>query len=365
MKLSEKELNYYFNQDVVPYLESQLANALPAREGERPVLVYTGAQPGAGKSRLNERVEREYPGIVTVVGDDLRQFHPDYERLMRKNPLAMPEATAQASGQWIAMSAQYLRERGADVLIETTLRSGQAMAGTIDEFRGAGYEIHLRALAVPQQVSRLSTVERYVGQVEARGAGRWTPGKAHDDAYRLAPATIETLISSGRVDRLVVENRGGEVLFERDYQGMKSTERQAAGVEAAQMFELSRRPTMMSASQAQQWCEQAWRDLGRVANIETKDSDLLSTVQHIITTDTPVMAAQAWPEDPAVRSRAVEHIAEHSSWVEPLLRVDRARTMMSAAMPAHRSQGSSKTSQVSLPPRPPINAPEQRRGMSL
>ncbi len=90
----------------------------------------------------------------------------------------MPAATAQASGQWIGMAADYLRAQRSDVLIETTLRSPEAMVQTISAFRQAGYVVELRVVAVPQEVSRLSTVERYtrqVGRTRARGGGPRRP----------------------------------------------------------------------------------------------------------------------------------------------------------------------------------------------
>ncbi len=215
---------------------------------------------------------------MPVIGDDLRQFHPDYARLMREEPLSMPAATAQASGQWIGMAADYLRAQRSDVLIETTLRSPEAMAQTISAFRQAGYVVELRVVAVPQEVSRLSTVERYTRQVEDTGAGRWTPAAAHDEAYAKAAGTVEELIASGRVDRLVIEDRGGSVLLDRSYFGLRDRELSTVGRQAAGAVE-------------------------RVHALSGSTPDLLDTIRTVATVDSREVAVRAWPHD-GVRARA-------------------------------------------------------------
>ena len=65
-----------------------------------PLTVFFGGQPGAGKTMGQRRIEAMHPDehLVKIIGDDLRQFHPDYTRLVEEAPLDMPSATAHASG---------------------------------------------------------------------------------------------------------------------------------------------------------------------------------------------------------------------------------------------------------------------------
>lgn len=297
-ELSEGQLHTYFQQDVRPHLEEQRAQAAGGRSWP-PALVYTGGQPGAGKSRANERVAQARPSLVPIIGDDLRQFHPDYARLMREDPLSMPEATAQASGRWIGMAADYLREQRADVLIETTLRSPDAMAATIAGFREAGYVVELRVVAVPHEVSRLSTVERYAGQVEATGAGRWTPAAAHDEAFARATGTVRDLVAAGAVDRFVIEDRAGAVLFDQSYFGIRDEGMQRAGHEAAATFENARGADQMTPEAARSWFELAHEQIDRVNRLGQRDPDLLATVDRIGSVDGATVAERAYPGDPA------------------------------------------------------------------
>lgn len=296
-QLSAQQLRTRFENRVIPYLEDLRSQARGAGAWP-PVLVYSGGQPGAGKSRANERAAKARPSLVPVIGDDLRQFHPDYARLMREDPLSMPSATAQASGQWIGMAADYLREQRSDVLIETTLRSGEAMAQTISAFRQAGYVVKLRVVAVPHEVSRLSTVERYTRQVEDTGAGRWTPAAAHDEAYAKAIGTVEELIASGRVDRLVIEDRAGSVLLDQSYFGLRDHELAEAGQQAADALERARSVEKMTPDAARGWLDLAREQIERVRALTDTTPDLLDTVRTIATVDARTVTVRAWPQDP-------------------------------------------------------------------
>ncbi|MGO3233225.1 MAG: zeta toxin family protein [Microbacterium sp.] len=330
-ELSAEQLRARFEQRVIPYLEEQRAQASGGHSWP-PVLMYTGGQPGAGKSRANERAAHARPALVPVIGDDLRQFHPDYPRLMRTDPLSMPEVTAHASGRWIGMSADWLREQRADVLIETTLRSPEAMASTIASFREAGYVVELRVVAVPHEVSRLSTVERYTGQVEATGAGRWTPAAAHDEAFARAAGTAADLVASGAVDRFVIEDREGAILFEQSYFGIRDEGLQRAGREAGAAFENARAVDQMTPAAARSWFELAHVQVGRVAELGQRDPDLFATIERIGGADGAAVAERAYPGDPA-RARAT------SAELGAAARESVARSRGDVERPAKKSLG--------------------------
>lgn len=55
-----------------------------AERSDKPCTVFVGGQPGAGKTRATHlvRVSGLHDGpLLPVNGDDLRQYHPDYDRL--------------------------------------------------------------------------------------------------------------------------------------------------------------------------------------------------------------------------------------------------------------------------------------------
>lgn len=304
-ELTPEQLHKRFAELIVPYLHKQQSSDAGGHSWP-PVVVYVGGQPGAGKSRANERAARGRPSLVPVIGDDFRQFHPAYSRLMREDPLSMPSVTARASGQWIGMSAAYLREQRADVLIETTLRSPEAMAATIGDFREAQYVVELRVVAVPHEVSRLSTLERYLGQVEQVGAGRWTSSAAHDEAFAAAPATVEHLVARGAVDRVVIEDRTGEVLFDRSYLGDRDDGLRRAGRKAGLAVESARSVERMTPDGARAWLDLARAQCVKLSDLQVATSaDLLATVERLVTRDAYAVAARAYPRDPARVNMAV------------------------------------------------------------
>jgi hypothetical protein len=66
-----------------------------ARPAAHPVGVIVGGQAGAGKTRAVQDACAEHDAL-SIPSDDLRLYHPDYKRLMRQDPLGMPDATDEA-----------------------------------------------------------------------------------------------------------------------------------------------------------------------------------------------------------------------------------------------------------------------------
>jgi len=109
---------------------------------EPPIEVLLGGQPGAGKTRATALVAKElYPdaGVTPIVGDDFRQFHPDYRRTLREDPLRTPEVTAAAVGRWVQMSVEHAVEHRFPVLVEGTWRNAGVPLRAAEMAQGAGY----------------------------------------------------------------------------------------------------------------------------------------------------------------------------------------------------------------------------------
>ncbi|QWW19455.1 zeta toxin family protein [Schaalia sp. 19OD2882] len=86
-ELTQDQVRTVFDAEIRPELDR--LGALPQAVG-RPVVVFVGGQPRAGKSQSLARVQERYPGFVPVVGDDLRAYHPDHRHLMRTDPWPCP-----------------------------------------------------------------------------------------------------------------------------------------------------------------------------------------------------------------------------------------------------------------------------------
>ncbi|WP_419040696.1 zeta toxin family protein, partial [Parolsenella catena] len=179
--------------------------------------VFVGGQPGAGKTRATHlvRVSGLHDGpLLPVNGDDLRQYHPDYDRLCDEEPLAMPERTAKASAAWIRMTMEYVDAERIPAIVEGTWRNAATVLDEAANAKRAGRSTHAVVLAVPPVLSRLAMLERYYRDRSVGLSARWTPASAHDNAVANLPATVRAVAMSPLADRLTVIDRDGGVLYD-------------------------------------------------------------------------------------------------------------------------------------------------------
>ncbi|MGL4339996.1 MAG: zeta toxin family protein [Rhodoglobus sp.] len=298
-ELSAEQLHSIFETAIRPKYDR-----LVTVSSRRPTFVLIGGQPGAGKTESVAAARLSVPDAIEVIGDDLRRFHPAFPELMRTDPLRMPDATQQAANAWVHKSLDYLCERNASVLMETTLRNPEAVQNTLGHFRSAGYEVELRVLAVPETLSRLGTVERYVGQVEREGAGRWAPAVVHDAAYERMPESITRAINGGLVDRVTVQQRDDVTLLDAT---VAKTDVHAAH-NAMDALTGGRKIEAMTPGQASAWL----RGVERAATFmvhepQAVNDDIVRTIQKL-GADAPTVAGAAHPDDAQRRQEAAARI---------------------------------------------------------
>lgn len=178
----------------------------PGREW--PVLVLLGGQPAAGKTQAQRTILAEHPDddLVEVTGDDLRRYHPDYDRLAREQPFLMPGATAPVSGGLVRLAVEHAHKRRYSLLLEGTFRDTGMVTGTAARFADAGYRVEVAAVATPAVVSRLSAEMRSLAGGSPR-IGRWTPPAAHESALEHSPGVVAALEALPQVDRVQVFSR--------------------------------------------------------------------------------------------------------------------------------------------------------------
>ena len=303
-ELSEAQLREIFERHIRPQFD-RVGSSL--RADPVPTMVLLGGQPGSGKSRAIGRIEAQYPGIISVVGDDLRIRHPDYDRLMREDPLSMPRETGQAASRWARMAMEYLREQRRSALVETTLRQPDMVREVVTEFRQAGYRIELRVVAVPLEVSRLGTIARYADQVEKSGAGRWAVSTVHDTAAAAVPGTASDVVRDGMIDHVTIESRQGEVYFETS---LRPQQWMSAALDVRQAIDAAREPERLPAAEARAWLETATTSVQTCVRSGQSDSDLLATVGRMVDRDAPRVVRAAYPGDERAQRRALERLRE-------------------------------------------------------
>ncbi|OII60605.1 hypothetical protein BJP40_00535 [Streptomyces sp. CC53] len=138
--------------------------------------------------------------LVPLTGDELRAFHPRYQKLLDGHPLLFPNVTAQASEAWMRMSIEHARDHGYSLILEGVFRDPEMTVATAREF-AAAHRVELVWLGVRAERSRLDSLHRYLE------AGRWTPPTAHDSAYRRMPQTLAAAERSPDVQRVTLTDR--------------------------------------------------------------------------------------------------------------------------------------------------------------
>jgi hypothetical protein len=215
-RLSETQHQAIFEQKIKPALFAGM------KPSSQPVAVIFGGQPGAGKSAAVDAAMLELAprgGAVQIIGDDLREFHPGYARLMKRDDKTAAFYTDRDTGLWVEKTIAEARVQRCNVVIEGTMRDGNKVAATMESLRSAGYEIDARALAVAARLSEQGILQRYEGQKADRGMGRMTTPEAHKAAYEGMLTTLARIERDRLADRVTIFRRGAVVIYTNELQG--------------------------------------------------------------------------------------------------------------------------------------------------
>lgn len=269
-----------------------------------PTLLLLGGQPGAGKTRAGVFAAELVPEALTrIVGDDYRQYHPQYEQLLAQASLLMPEVTAQAAGEWTRLTVERCMDQRYPLLIEGTWRNTQVPVGAAREARAHGFTVHCVVLAVNPVLSRLSTVERYYRDIDRGIPARWTPPHAHEESVHGLPASARALGTAPDVDRVTVVDRQGRVLFDATEKGDLT----ARGQGFAESLELGMAATLTE-GEANEWLDRAALLEVMHENHTLDNPEAVQVWTQITGPDTQLVRAQALasrsPQSPAASQSA-------------------------------------------------------------
>ena len=204
-RLGELDHQALFDQVIAPQLFGT------SKSVNQPVAIIFGGQPGSGKSAALELAERELQqrgGSVKIIGDELRDFHPQFGRLIGTDDKTAAFYTDRDTGQWVEKAISRAKELRTNIMIEGTMRDVSKVAQTMQSLRAAGYEIDARALAVNGLLSMQGVLQRYENQKADRGIGRMTTPESHMAAYVGMPVTLERIEQEKLADRITLYRRG-------------------------------------------------------------------------------------------------------------------------------------------------------------
>lgn len=213
--LSEPENERIYRERIRPLVLPDDLQSL-----EQPTFVMLGGQPGAGKTGLltTSRDElREQGATITVVGDDLRSFHPGCRSLQRRDPEHAAFLTNPDASRWVERLLEDARERRVNVVLETTMRQPDNVERIMTAFREAGYRTEARVVAINERESWQRVHLRYEAMIAAGAAPRFTLKAVHDAAAVGMITSLERVEEKGLADRIEVRRGTGETTYVNEH----------------------------------------------------------------------------------------------------------------------------------------------------
>ena len=215
-RLSESELRIIFERDIANDI---FRNARPC---DSPVAVIFGGQPGSGKSAAVSTVAGEFSnrgGLAQIIGDELRDYHPRYDKLLQQDDKTAAFFTDRDTARWVELAIEEAKQRRVNIVIEGTMRDHNKVAQTMLDLRKDGYFIDARALAVNYRFSEQGILQRYEGQKADHGYGRMTTSEAHQRGYEGMPVTLERIEKEKLADRVSIYRRGAQLIYSNELRG--------------------------------------------------------------------------------------------------------------------------------------------------
>ncbi|MFE5097027.1 zeta toxin family protein [Streptomyces sp. NPDC056638] len=182
---------------------------------ERPVVVFVAGQAGSGKTLVMDLVQaalEQRGGAVRVDRDAYKAVHPDYANFLAEDVRTAGVRVRPETYWWQAEVEARARAARYDVVAEEAVADAAEWMATVAAYRAAGYRIEVVALAVPEAVSQLGVLDRYLRLAE-EGRARYVGWDNHDACASALPAALADIEAGRLADRVLVVRRAGEVLY--------------------------------------------------------------------------------------------------------------------------------------------------------
>ena len=205
-KLSEEEHNKIYKE-----IEKEVfVNSTPQDE---PIAIIVGGQPGCGKGGViaytKNQVEANGKCIILITTDEYKPYHPNAIEIARNYPTEYVEIVEQDAGPWTGSIMKKAIDDKHNFIFEGTLKNDRIL-DRIQELKQNGFNVTVRALAVPRLESLLTVHERYEKQMEVLTYGRLISIEHHNKAYDGIPAVVDKIEKSG-LCTVEVYLRGDEI----------------------------------------------------------------------------------------------------------------------------------------------------------
>ncbi|GGN41138.1 zeta toxin family protein [Streptomyces fuscichromogenes] len=210
--LSEQESFDALHQLILPAAtRSAVAQA-------RPVVVVVAGQPGAGKTGIADLVQAVLDrrgGAVRVRRDLYKPLHRHYADVLPADVRTAGALVRPDTARWQAAVEAHVREMGFDAVVESALADPDDFRASSRAYRAVGHRIEVVVLAVPQALSQLGIVDRFLAEAAA-GGGRYVSWENHDTCATGLLSTLAVIETEQLADRVTVVRRDGSVLYSNE-----------------------------------------------------------------------------------------------------------------------------------------------------
>lgn len=200
-------------------LPSVLGGAVPQPEPVRPVVVFVAGQAGSGKTLVADLVHAALErrgGAVRVDRDAYKNIHPHYAALLSEDVRTAGVRVRSETYRWQAEVEARVRAGRYDAVVEAPLAHPQEFLAGMAAYRQAGYRVELVALAVPEAVSQLGILDRYL-HLAQEGRARYVSWDNHDQCAAALVDTLSMVEAAHLADRVFVVRRSTETALEAVY----------------------------------------------------------------------------------------------------------------------------------------------------
>lgn len=177
---------------------------------ENPVCVIVGGQTGSGKSGILGYSQKLFAdnNVIVLNSDEIKPYHPNETEIAKCHPDLYTKITDQESNTWTSKLFEDLRNEKYNIIFEGTMWNNRIADDAIVKLIDLGYTVIVRGLATSELESKLSVLERYIGEKKHKGFGRLVTNEHHDRTYNGMPNTIDYIESNGRYSILEIFVRG-------------------------------------------------------------------------------------------------------------------------------------------------------------
>lgn len=200
-KLSDEEYNEKYNLIKKIFFKGKTSM-------NRPIAIIVGGQTGAGKGLLisNGKKQFEDDNVIIINSDEFKPFHPKASEIAEKYSTYFTKVTDQETNTWTSNLFDEAIQNKYNIIFEGTMKNTRIIS-TIQKLQENGYEVIVKALAVPFPDSLTAIHERYEEQLQTKGWGRLVTIEHHDESYNGMPKTINEIEKQEAFDELDIYSK--------------------------------------------------------------------------------------------------------------------------------------------------------------